>query len=793
MDCGSTGTAAGIDPKILDNWQTEGAFSVGSWEHLGYDQPPEWDTSQESSQCDADIADLGTFNGPLAGEFRRLENRKHDVAPENLNYSDGLVEGTASGTLSPKTIPSSADENYHSDEAWPHFQLYNSVAMPMDASLLYPYAKEPSHSNGAVIVDDVGEMPHGGFSDAPVEGIMSFQQIPQSFPMIPEEWTEIQHGIPVDNMPPPQESMALSVDAQENPKDHSLRGFQTSIRSLESRWLDSLESQLPTQQITPLSQTAGPQNAQIGQEFQFKSENSSVSGDLSGIYECSYSATSDEAPAFADRQLEDDDVQWKTSPHESSSPEGSQPAFKTTAFMVSEAPVESLVSTIPARSRASSTAGQRAGRPAPLAMQTSATVKKRKARNPASIDQGITRPLQIVQEDGQGGSIASADFVSPPRGARRKGPLSMVGRANAGLRRKNKDTCVQCRLNKRKCDGSAPCDACRPTLHEQPCARACFSSIVEFGTCNYISQRAVNHPTMDGSNRVRMAIPSEFDLSQLLSLLGERQGRFNIRASQAWGSLYVLDLGETYKFLKTLSEYNGNSKSTFLEFIDRRIVDSKDKSKNWLSCVSDCDPMNQAYTLLSQWNNMPSRAKYSFVPLDSSGEERTMDINNPEDQREILLAAQLSRIFCRMLEVEGFRKLERDFYNIKWKQISHETHVRFLGELGHILLTLRWRVSWWKRLGDGGQTPDPTQQHYVDRVELLCRILYVYYTCVLAKLPSWSAADVPKGIWSTYADSENAVWDDFPSDSSDGGFHGWMERGQDLIEQAGVPSRISKF
>jgi hypothetical protein len=92
-----------------------------------------------------------------------------------------------------------------------------------------------------------------------------------------------------------------------------------------------------------------------------------------------------------------------------------------------------------------------------------------------------------------------------------------------------------------------------------------------------------------------MEIPSEFDLGQLLSLLAERQGRFNIRASQSWGSLYVLDLGETYKFLKTLSEYNGNSKSTFLEFIDRRIVDSKDKSKNWLSCVADCDPMNQAY------------------------------------------------------------------------------------------------------------------------------------------------------------------------------------------------------
>ncbi|THC89137.1 hypothetical protein EYZ11_011417 [Aspergillus tanneri] len=294
------------------------------------------------------------------------------------------------------------------------------------------------------------------------------------------------------------------------------------------------------------------------------------------------------------------------------------------------------------------------------------------------------------------------------------------------------------------------------------------------------------------SGRVRMEIPFEFDLSNLLSFLGERQGRFNIRASQAWGSLYVLDLSETFKFLRSLSDYNGNSRSNFLEFIDRRIVESKDKSKNWLTCVKDCDPMSNIYSLLSQWNNMPSRASYSFVPVQEGDQERPMDIRNPDDQREILLAAQLSRIVCRMLEVEGFRKLERDFYNIKWKQISQETHLRFLSELGHILLTLRWRVSWWKRLGDGGREPDPTKQHYVDRVDLLCRILYVYYTCVLAKLPSWSASEAPKGVWSTYPDSKNAIWDDFPVDSSDEGFQKWMERGQELIEQAVDPSRVSK-
>jgi hypothetical protein len=188
---------------------------------------------------------------------------------------------------------------------------------------------------------------------------------------------------------------------------------------------------------------------------------------------------------------------------------------------------------------------------------------------------------------------------------------------------------------------------------------------------------------------------------------------------------------------------------------------------------------------------MPSRASYSFVSVDGSTQDRLMDVGNDEDRKEILLAAQLSRIFCRMLEVEGFRKLERDFYNIKWKRISHDAHLRFLTELGNVLLSLRWRVSWWRRLGDGGTQPDPTQQHYVDRVDLLCRILYVYYTNVHAKLPSWSAADVPRGIWSTYADAEHSVWDDLPLDATENGFQQWMDRGQDLIDQAGVLRRVS--
>ncbi|KAI9375686.1 hypothetical protein BJX61DRAFT_531399 [Aspergillus egyptiacus] len=801
MDCGSAQSAAGIDPKILDSYQSDSVFTI-PWDSSGYEQPLDWDTSQDSNQGDTEFAELSR-NPSLLGQpsdYHSDDSSKHGTnSPDKFAIADGSAEGTLSSTVSPKTLPS-ADDNFQLDDPFPQLQLFNSMmaGFQVEAPLLYPYAKEPPPSTDAFIVEDGCGLPQGqGFPDTSSEQFLQYTSIPHALPFTAAEaWTE-----PILSTETMSRQISVPVAMGAQPVDKSARhlgSYQSPLQSLETRWLDSLESQLPSNMTSPSSFSTVPQHSIFvkdevtGQDtLHYKSESSSVSGDLPGSLECSYSG--DDVQAFAERQLDEESL-WKNSQNEEVPSEVSHGSQTATAFVVSKDPSELLFPSVTAQPRPPATTQRAAVRPQPLAVQTAPTIKKRKKRTPSvAVDQDTIKPLQIVQEDGQGGSIASADFVSPPRGARRKGPLTMAGRANAGMRRKNKDTCVQCRLNKRKCDGNAPCEACRPTLHEQPCARACFSSIVEYGTCNYISQRAINHPTLDKSGRVRLNIPSEFDLNDLLSFLGERQGKFNIRASQAWGSLYVLDLGETYKFLRGLSEYNGNSRSNFLEFIDRRIVESKDKSKNWLTCVRDCDPMKNIYTLLSRWNNMPSRASYSFIPLEAGGKEEPMDVNNADHQREILLAAQLSRIVCRMLEVEGFRRLERDFYNIKWKQISQETHMNFLKELGHILLTLRWRVSWWKRLGDGGREPDPSKQHYVDRVDLLCRILYVYYTCVLAKLPSWSASEVPKGIWSTYADAENPVWDDFPSDPTDEGFKKWIDRGAELIEQSGAPVRVARI
>lgn len=331
-----------------------------------------------------------------------------------------------------------------------------AAGVPVDAPLLYPYAKGPS--SNTVIVDDGGELSHGqGFSEVHPEPYLTFQNLSQAFQFAADPWAEPPANLNSDTSaqaPIPVPQMGPQVPTQIINQSR----FQGSLRPLESRWLEGLESQLPKNLTSPALLSTNRQDHPLPQDdrgvqdaFQYKSERSSVSGDLSGVYDCSYASLSDDVSVFAERQLEDEGA-WEDEQKEESPSATTQPLQSATAFVVSENPQESFFMTAPTRSRASSTAAQRASsRPQALALQSVATVRKRKQRTSnVSLDQNLPKPLQIVQEDGQGGSIASADFVSPPRGARRKGPLSMVGRANAGLRRKNKDTCVQCRLNKRK-------------------------------------------------------------------------------------------------------------------------------------------------------------------------------------------------------------------------------------------------------------------------------------------------------------------------------------------------------
>jgi hypothetical protein len=109
----------------------------------------------------------------------------------------------------------------------------------------------------------------------------------------------------------------------------------------------------------------------------------------------------------------------------------------------------------------------------------------------------------------------------------------------------------------------------------------------------YAAQRAVNHLTLDGSTRVRMELPASFKMTDLLSLLKERRGKFNIRARQSWGTLYVLDLNETYQFLEELSYRETDLQ--LHDFINHRILKPK-----WVKCIKGTNPLDNVFVSFSE-------------------------------------------------------------------------------------------------------------------------------------------------------------------------------------------------
>jgi hypothetical protein len=186
---------------------------------------------------------------------------------------------------------------------------------------------------------------------------------------------------------------------------------------------------------------------------------------------------------------------------------------------------------------------------------------------------------------------------------------------------------------------------------------------------------------------------------------------------------------------------------------------------------------------------MPSRATYYIVPKNERHTRgRAM---NPvgEDGENVKLAAQLSRIMCRKLEVDAYNQLQKAINT----GFIADPEVVFLKKLGQILITLRWRLSWWMMLGGGGSAGDAGMEKFEYRVQQLSRVLYFYYCALKRKLPSFTDLSGLRGVSSQYADTTTKVWDEFPRVETIEGFHAWMAYGKVLIEKAGVKGKISRI
>jgi hypothetical protein len=186
---------------------------------------------------------------------------------------------------------------------------------------------------------------------------------------------------------------------------------------------------------------------------------------------------------------------------------------------------------------------------------------------------------------------------------------------------------------------------------------------------------------------------------------------------------------------------------------------------------------------------MPSRASYDIISLEDGIPDRPLDPENDQDKEEIMIAAQVSRIVCRKLEIDGYKALQTNINNARAQ--TGDEKLKFVQELGKILCSLRWRMSWWELLGDGSREDDPFRDRYIYRVKLLSRVLYFYYFTVKNKIGPWYDISALQGAISSYPDSI-PVFDDFPMMCSLQGFEEWMDRGKSLIQKANVQRRFSQ-
>lgn len=330
-----------------------------------------------------------------------------------------------------------------------------AFGMPLDAPVLYPSAKHTAGSTGTIIVDDGGELgSRGGFLDLQSHQMASFQQLSQPVQYGSEAWQSSLNN--ATSFVPSQFPISPPLEPQSENKDAEI---PVSSATVDQQWYTGLVVPSLTTSFPPVSKglAAYNESQKVKSEPQNETRSSSLQESVSGVFESSYSVTNDSIGAFADHQVKEENSQvleWKDSSPDNASSETSPVFPKISAFMVSQGSSDLPQTSFPSNPGSMTTTAVAHGgaRHIPLALQPASAARKRKQRNSVvNIEQiNQPKPLQIVQEDGLGGAISSEDFVSPPRGARRKGPLSTIGRANAGLRRKNKDTCVQCRLNKRK-------------------------------------------------------------------------------------------------------------------------------------------------------------------------------------------------------------------------------------------------------------------------------------------------------------------------------------------------------
>ncbi|KAF4843373.1 hypothetical protein CGCSCA4_v008013 [Colletotrichum siamense] len=413
-----------------------------------------------------------------------------------------------------------------------------------------------------------------------------------------------------------------------------------------------------------------------------------------------------------------------------------------------------------------------------------------------------TAPVQIRSRSKKPEAAAAPFPSTSPKGparGRRNGPMEAKSREQAKDTRNKKTVCIRCKYSKQGCrrvDNSpdSPCVQCEKhgcsSKWPGPCELAHFEDLVLSRSCNYVSQRAINHLSLDGTRRIRIPLQRVFPLDDVIAAL-DNPCDFDIRVHQDNRPVYTLNLQKCHEYLLTLKAQIGGGRTdrSPSAFIDRDLVQL---DADWEACMDNVvtdDPL----ALLCAIHNMPSRARYSYVyKAHVHLPERFLDPESPSDSGPLHLAAQLARVICRKVEVKAYTYLQRALYKSTEPKVKEEELLPLLRRVGCILASLRWRLAWWTVMPGNppeARDEDGARAECQKRVYNLCRRLYFHYCSARRRLATWSTVDSLRGVWSLYPDTDRKVLDAFPGDETSDAFEEWLAKGQGLIYEAGA-SRV---
>ncbi|KAL7818615.1 hypothetical protein V8C26DRAFT_49047 [Trichoderma gracile] len=407
----------------------------------------------------------------------------------------------------------------------------------------------------------------------------------------------------------------------------------------------------------------------------------------------------------------------------------------------------------------------------------------------------MSRPHPYTSEATQG----NGENTEPAKGAKprgkRVGPLREDNRELATKRRNDRTVCIGCKMAKVMCAGredGGVCERCASSHSSAPkpfvCAPASFFELLQQGSTALLGLHVIYPVNNSTGLREPMSLPAEIHIREMLRFIdGLQRTHERIRVYAGPTMLYELDLRACWTYINSTCPPNSHP---FQQFIDGLKVQKQD---GWKACIRDGHgrPLNgNLCDALLALDDMAPWVRYTLVAKDSNtlfvapngGRETFLTPGEPNHRRVIIVAAQLSRIIGRKLELQFYDHLKKVLGN-------PNICSKLVLDVGRTLMSLRRRLGQWEEACAAASvcgTPEPALRMHQDdtsssapgnrvsRIKSLCQVLYVYFCYMRRRLPP----DEQEGmrtmrVW--HPDRAQAVEESFPQYESIEGFEDWLQ------------------